>query len=226
LLNIDLCSRKDAQLKLLCVGAHSDDIEIGCGGTVLAFLEKYSDVEVQWVVFSGPGNRAEEARESAGLFLKQAARNNVIVHSFRDSFFPAQWQEIKNVFNGLKPFAPDIVLTHYRDDLHQDHRVISDLTWNAFRDHVVLEYEIPKWDGDLGRPNFYTPLDARLCERKVDYLLSAFKSQREKHWFDRETFMSMLRIRGLEANSPGRYAEAFYARKLSLDSFAPCPNRA
>lgn len=223
MLNFDLCRRKDAPLKLLCLGAHSDDIEIGCGGTVLALLEKYPAVEVKWVVFSGEGVRAREARDSAELFLERAVQKTVVVNEFRDSFFPAQWEAIKESFEGLKSFSPDLVFTHFRDDLHQDHRVISDLTWNAFRDHLVLEYEIPKWDGDFGNPNAYVPLERRLCELKINNLLKAFKSQAGKHWFDNETFLSLMRLRGVEANAPGRYAEAFYARKFSLDSMAVCP---
>lgn len=223
MLNFDLCKRKDAPLKLLCLGAHSDDIEIGCGGSVLALLEKYPQVEVQWVVFSGQGPRSREARESAELFLTRAAKKDVQVHDYPDTYFPAHWEAIKQAFNGLKRFTPDLVFTHHRDDFHQDHRVISELTWNAFRDQIVLEYEIPKWDGDLGRPNFYVPLDRRLCELKIENLLKAFKSQAGRHWFDSETFLSLLRLRGVEASAPGRYAEAFYARKLAFDSVAICP---
>lgn len=223
MLNLDLCSRKDRPLKLLCLGAHSDDIEIGCGGTVLALQERYPHIEVLWVVFSGRGPRAQEAHHGAELFLARVAHKQIAVQSFRDTFFPAQWEEIKNAFAELKPFAPDLVLTHYRDDLHQDHRIISELTWNAFRDHMILEYEIPKWDGDLGRPNLYVPIERRLCHQKIENLLSVFKSQASKHWFDHETFMSLLRLRGLESNATERYAEAFYARKLSLDSLAICP---
>jgi len=223
LLSLDLCRRKDAPFKLLCLGAHSDDIEIGCGGTVLALLDKYPRVDVRWVVFSGHGVRGQEARDSAELFLARAESKYVEVHTFRDTYFPSQWEAIKQLFDDLKSFAPDLVLTHYRNDLHQDHRVISDLTWNAFRNQLVLEYEIPKWDGDLGQPNFFVPLGLDVCELKVSNLQSAFKSQSEKHWFDHETFFSLLRLRGIEANAPGRYAEAFYARKLSLDSMAVCP---
>jgi LmbE family N-acetylglucosaminyl deacetylase len=223
LLNLDLCSSRNAALKLLCLGAHSDDIEIGCGGTVLALQEKYPKLHVQWVVFSGIGPRGEEARHSAGLFLARAAEKNIDILEFRDTFFPAQWDKIKLAFAELKPFAPDLVFTHYHDDLHQDHRIISELTWNAFRDHFILEYEVPKWDGDMGRPNFYVPIEQRLCHQKIENLLSAFKSQASKHWFDQETFLSLLRLRGVESNAPERYAEAFHARKMSLDSFAKCP---
>lgn len=222
MLNLDFCRRKDAPFKLLCLGSHSDDIEIGCGGTVLALVQKYP-VEAQWVVFSGEGVRAQEARHSADLFLEQAVKKTVTLHSFQDSYFPAHWEAVKQSVNALKAFEPDLVLTHYRQDLHQDHRILSELTWNAFRDHMVLEYEIPKWDGDLGTPNFYVPLDRAVCELKLNHLLAAFKSQAGKQWFDRETFFSLLRLRGVEANAPGRYAEAFYARKLSLDSTRVCP---
>lgn len=199
--------------RILCLGAHPDDIEIGCGGTVLTWLRDYPDSAVRWVVFSAAGARKAEARRGADLFLGNAATPEVMVKSYTDGFFPGHWSDIKQFFEReLKPFDPDLILTHYRDDRHQDHRVISDLTWNTFRDHLVLEYEIPKYDGDLGRPNFYVPLEQAQCREKVAYLLKAFPSQQERPWFEEETFWASLRLRGLEAAST--HAEAFYAHKL------------
>jgi LmbE family N-acetylglucosaminyl deacetylase len=205
-------------LKLVCLGAHADDIEIGCGGLILTLLERHQNVEVDWIVFSSTSKRSREARQSAELFLQGARRRRVVLKRFRDSFFPHEGDRIKKVFETLKKqLNPDIVLTHYREDRHQDHRVLSDLAWNTFRDHLVLEYEIPKFDGDLGVPNCFVPLDPATCARKVAYLMAAFSSQRDKHWFSDETFMSLMRLRGMECRAPGGYAEAFYARKVPLN---------
>lgn len=201
-------------LRVLCLGAHSDDIEIGCGGTILRLLASRSDVAVRWVVFSGSAERAEEARRSAELFLRGAAQSAVDVHSFRDGFFPYEGARIKEVFESLKDGpGPDVIFTHRGRDRHQDHRLISELTWNTFRDHLVLEYEIPKYDGDLGRPNAYIALSAAQVERKVALLLEHFPSQHARRWFDAETFRSLLRLRGMECNAPERYAEAFHSPK-------------
>jgi LmbE family N-acetylglucosaminyl deacetylase len=203
--------------RLLCIGAHSDDIEIGCGGLILSWIRRIPDVHVDWIVFSANGKRATEARQSARLFLKDARRPGIRLHRFRDGFFPYQGAQIKRAFERLKSGpAPDLVLTHYRDDRHQDHRVLSDLTWNTFRDHLILEYEIPKFDGDLGSPNMFVPLDADTCQLKTDYLERSFASQRDKHWFTAETFMGLMRLRGMECRAPGGYAEAFYSRKAVL----------
>jgi LmbE family N-acetylglucosaminyl deacetylase len=205
-----------SSLKLLCLGAHADDIEIGCGGLLLDLIRR-CPVDVDWVVFSGTGERSREARRSAALFLRGARRKRVRLEHFRDGFFPYQGARIKAVFEALKrQVDPDIVLTHYRDDRHQDHRVLSDLTWNTFRDHLVLEYEIPKFDGDLGMPNCYLPLDRDTCARKIEFLLSAFGSQRDKHWFADETFRGLMRLRGMECRARDGYAEAFYSRKVAL----------
>jgi LmbE family N-acetylglucosaminyl deacetylase len=205
-----------APLRVLCLGAHSDDIEIGCGGLILSLAGSRRDVEVDWVVFSAAGQRESEAQKGASLFLDGVTRSRVHIHQFRDGFFPYT-PDIKEVFETLKRETnPDLVLTHYRDDRHQDHRVLSDLAWNTFRNHCVLEYEIPKFDGDLGRPNCYLPLDEETCRRKSAHLDTAFGTQRDKHWFSSETFMGLMRLRGMECRAPGGYAEAFYARKLSL----------
>jgi LmbE family N-acetylglucosaminyl deacetylase len=203
--------------RILCVGAHSDDIEIGAGGTLLELAEQNSDLEIYWVVFSAPGTRAEEARSSADDFLAGVTRKQIKIGSFRESYFPSEWPAIKDWFEKLRSeIEPDIVFAHYRDDRHQDHRVLSDLAWNTFRNHLILEYEILKYDGDLGRPNVFVPLSEQLCARKIELLLKHFKTQSTKHWFTRDTFEAMHRIRGVESASATGRAEAFYCRKLLL----------
>lgn len=204
-------------LRVLCLGAHSDDIEIGCGGTILRLAQAYPNLAVDWMVFASDPTRKAEALASAHLFLHGTQTRNVRVMGFRDGFFPYIGSEIKEEFERLKLLeGPDIILTHHREDRHQDHRVISDLTWNTFRNHLILEYEIPKYDGDLGNPNLFVHLEAAIVQRKMDYLLTSFQSQAGKHWFTEDTFRSILRIRGIEANAPSRFAEGFYSRKLSL----------
>lgn len=203
--------------KILCLGAHSDDIEIGCGGTILRLASEPHPPEVYWVVFCASGTRKDEALRASELFLSGVPKKTVVVREFRDGFLPYLGGEVKEFFEEIKStFSPDLIFTHYRDDLHQDHRLISELTWNTFRHHLILEYEIPKYDGDLGTPNFFVHLEERLCRRKVEHVTSAFVSQREKHWFAEETFLGLARLRGMESSSPGRYAEAFYCRKLAL----------
>ena len=215
--NLDVLGSQRSGLKVLCLGAHSDDIEIGCGGLILSLLARHKVVDIDWVVFSAPPGRDKEARRSAKMFLKGARQQQVLLKRFRDGFFPFDGAKVKTVFEQLKSSKPDLVLTHYRDDRHQDHRVLSDLAWNTFRDHWILEYEIPKYDGDLGTPNCFVPLDPSICQRKVDYLNAAFGSQRDKHWFSAETFMGLMRLRGMECRSATGYAEAFYSRKLVLN---------
>jgi LmbE family N-acetylglucosaminyl deacetylase len=216
MLALNLPQNATAPLKMLCLGAHSDDIEIGCGGTILRLLSENPNTEVVWVVFSSNPEREREARNSAELFLAQAKRKEVIVKDFRDGFFPFDGPKIKEFFEGLKRVSPDLVLTHNRKDAHQDHRQIAELTWNTFRNHLVLEYEIPKYDGDMGQPNVFVPLESDACNRKVDYLMEAFGSQRAKSWFQRDTFFALMRLRGMECNSSSGYAEAFFGRKLVL----------
>ena len=214
---LNLQSRTSVPLRVLCLGAHSDDLEIGCGGLILDLLKRNKHVEVDWVVFSSSTVREREARRSAALFLRGAARQRVTVHGFRDGFFPYDGEEIKKTFEDLKAeVMPDLVLTHYRDDRHQDHRLLSELTWNTFRGHFILEYEIPKFDGDLGTPNCFVPLKRSTCVRKVKYLNAAFGTQRDKHWFSEDTFMGLMRLRGMECRATEGYAEAFYARKVVL----------
>jgi LmbE family N-acetylglucosaminyl deacetylase len=202
---------------LLALGAHSDDIEIGCGGTILTLLGRYPRLRVWWVVLGASGRRAAEAEASARDFLRGADRARVIVKGFRDGFLPYTGVEVKEFFEGLKrEVSPDLILTHQLHDRHQDHRLTCDLTWNTFRDHLILEYEIPKYDGDMGAPNMFAHLDKRTAERKVALLMKHFGTQRPKHWFDREMFLGLMRLRGMESGAPGRYAEAFYARKAVL----------
>lgn len=205
--------------RVLCLGAHSDDIEIGAGGTLLKLIEQASDLEICWVVFSAPGLRAEEARLSADDFLSGIKRKQVKIGSFRESYFPSEWPSIKEWFEKIKAtFVPDVVFTHYRDDRHQDHRVLSDLAWNTFRDHLIFEYEILKYDGDLGQPNLFVRLSEQLCDRKIELLMKHFKTQSTKHWFTADAFQAMHRVRGIECASPTGRAEAFYCRKIVLDS--------
>jgi LmbE family N-acetylglucosaminyl deacetylase len=202
--------------RILCLGAHSDDIEIGCGGSILRWLQEDPDLEFYWVVLSSNSTRKKEATDSAELFLKGARNKQIVVESFRDGFFPFQGTEIKEYFEGFKKrFSPDLVLTHYRDDRHQDHRLVSDLTWNTFRRELVLEYEIPKYDGDFGQPNFFVHLDEAVCAQKIKNILDIFKTQTEKHWLTEDTLRAILRLRGVESHAD-KYAEAFYCRKMIL----------
>jgi LmbE family N-acetylglucosaminyl deacetylase len=201
--------------RLVAIGCHADDIEIGCGGTVLALTGAFPGLEVTWVVLAASAEREREARASAEAFLAGAGSRRVEVHGFRDGFLPYIGGEVKDVFEELKRrVEPDLVLTHTRSDLHQDHRLACELTWNTFRDHVIFEYEIPKVDGDLGVPNVFMPLTAEVAERKVSLIEQHFPSQASKHWFDRETFMGLMRLRGMEAVAAERYAEAFMCRKV------------
>jgi len=217
MLKLELGTSAQPPRRILCLGAHCDDIEIGCGGTVLRLLESHNDCEVYWLVFTSTPERKREAEQAADLFLKRAKSKRVMIRDYRDGFLPYSGPAVKDEFESLKrEFSPDLILTHYRHDLHQDHRLICELTWNTFRDHLILEYEIPKYDGDFGSPNFFVELDERLVEAKLDLLFRAFKSQDGKHWFTRDLFSAVMRLRGMEANSPTCFAEGFYARKMSF----------
>jgi len=207
---------KGEPLRVLCLGAHSDDIEIGCGGTILRLRNQYPTVEFHWVVFSASGIRGEEARKAAELFVGAGHLRGPVFKSFRDGFLPFEGSRVKDCFEELKlQISPDLIFTHTHKDAHQDHRLISGLTWNTFRDHMILEYEIPKYDGDLGRPGVFVPLTAEHQE-KVTNIMGTFRSQHSKSWFQPETFLSLMRLRGMECNAPSGYAEAFYCRKLVL----------
>ena len=204
-------------LRVLCLGAHADDIEIGCGGTIRRWAAEGRLADVRWVVFSAEGARGDEARAGAASFLEGAASHAVQIESFRDGYFPSNLADIKDRFEALKgEIEPDVILTHRRDDAHQDHRAVNELAWNTFRDHVILEFEIPKYDGDLVTPNVYVELDEALIEEKARLLDEVFGSQRDRHWFSRETFVGLARVRGVECRSSGGYAEGFVGRKLVL----------
>jgi len=207
---------RGAVREVLCLGAHSDDIEIGCGGTILELLATNRGVRVTWVVFSGDARREAEARRAARRFLKDARSSEVFVLKHRDGFFPSQTTDIKEFFEELKRTTrPDVIFTHYRHDRHQDHRTISDLAWNTFRNHLVLEYEIPKYDGDLGIPNVFVPVSRRFARRKVNDICSMFETQQGQHWFTPDLFFGLMRVRGIECGA--EYAEAFHARKAVVE---------
>jgi LmbE family N-acetylglucosaminyl deacetylase len=204
-------------LRVLCLGCHSDDIEIGCGGTILRLAAQHPQCTFYWIVFSAHGVRAEEARLGARLFAGSALIGEPVLKTFPDAFMPAVASDVKNYFEDFrKAISPDLIFTHNRRDAHQDHRLIADLTWNTFRNQFILEYEIPKYDGDLGQPNVFVPLEEDLYRKKVRYILDTFKSQGSKAWFEEATFLSLMRLRGMECNAPSGHAEAFYGRKVVL----------
>ena len=200
--------------EVLFLGAHCDDVEIGCGGTLAALARTQPHVNLRIAVFSGDALRAAETRSAIGGLLPPGAKYELEILGFRDGFFPVEWTQIKEQFELLKSRCkPDVIFTHFSDDKHQDHRVLSELTWNTFRNHTIFEYEIPKYDGDLGRPQLYVPLSEEIVRHKTTTLLQSFPSQTNKRWFTEELFRSLLRLRGMECNSASGYAEAFYARK-------------
>jgi LmbE family N-acetylglucosaminyl deacetylase len=216
MLSLTLDRPRRHRLEVLCLGAHCDDIEIGCGATLMRLADE-RPIAVTWVILSSTSARAAETRRSAGLFLRRARARHVQLEAFRDGFLPAQWKEVKECFEGLKRLRrPDVIFTHERDDRHQDHRVVCELTWNTFRDHLILEYEIPKYDGGIGQPNLYVPVTTAVAERKSQYLLSAYRSQATNSWFTPETFRGLMRLRGIESNAEQGYAEAFHSRKALI----------
>jgi LmbE family N-acetylglucosaminyl deacetylase len=199
---------------ILCIGAHCDDIEIGCGGTLLQLCRQHPGLRVDWFIAVAPKQRAEESRQAAGRLLQDAGSYSLDLHDFPDGHLPYCASDVKNDLRALASgINPDIVLTHTKDDAHQDHRFLAELTWQTFRDHVVVEYEIPKYDGDLGRPNWFVPLAHEAVDRKVNCLLECFPTQRGKPWFDADTFRGLMRLRGMECRSPSGFAEAFHLRK-------------
>lgn len=214
MLNFQLEERSEG-LNLLLLGAHCDDIEIGCGATLLKLIQKQRINHVKWIVFASTPEREKEARSCAEYFLHDAPSKEIIIKDFRDGFLPQMKTEIKNFFEEIKSsFTPDVTFTHYQHDLHQDHRLLSELAWNTFRNHLILEYEIPKYDGDLANPAVFAEIDKSIAEKKVKGLIEHYGTQRKKHWFDEETFYSIMRIRGMQ--SACQYAEAFYARKIKF----------
>jgi LmbE family N-acetylglucosaminyl deacetylase len=215
LLRLVLQPERRGPLKLLCLGAHADDIEIGCGGTILRLVAEAPSLVVRWIVFSGAGPRGTEARNCAAAFLEGVSDKRIEVLEFRDGYFPFQGADIKDCFEAIKrDFDPSLVLTHRQGDAHQDHRLLAELTHNTFRDHLVLEYEIPKYDGDLDNPSFFVPLTEAQFRRKIEAIGRNFPSQRERSWFSDETFLAMARLRGIGCNAPEGLAEGFYAKKI------------
>jgi LmbE family N-acetylglucosaminyl deacetylase len=204
----------DRAPRILLLGAHCDDIEIGCGGMLQVLAERFPHSELRWSVFNSDTERAEETRRAAAMLLPGTIRVHFDIQTFRNSYFPYIGDQVKDHMEVLKrEFSPDLILTHFENDRHQDHRVISELTRNAYRDHLILEYEVVKYDGDLASPSVFVPLTRQHVERKIDVLMTAFPSQRERHWFTPDAFRSLLRLRGIEANAPDGYAEAFHCRK-------------
>jgi LmbE family N-acetylglucosaminyl deacetylase len=217
MLSLRLPFEKTSSPNILCLGAHADDIEIGCGGTILRLAKEYPKCIFNWIVFSAAGVRIAEAQRAASLFAGTNALKGPVLKNFKDGFMPFNGAQVKAVFEDVKAsISPDLIFTHHRRDAHQDHRLLAELTWNTFRDHLILEYEIPKYDGDMGQPTFFVPLDSELCEAKIAYLMEAFQSQQAKRWFCRETFSSLMRLRGMECNAPSGYAEAFYCHKVAI----------
>jgi LmbE family N-acetylglucosaminyl deacetylase len=209
-------------LRVLCIGAHCDDIEIGCGGTLLALQTAGVIDRIGWVVLSGREARRGETEHAMRLLVAEDARDRLVFGDFTDGSMPSEYKAIKAFFESLKEIpAPDLILTHHRDDRHQDHRIVNQMTWNTFRDHLILEYEIPKWDGELGQPNLYVPIAHELGERKISILLQAYASQAGRDWFTRDTFEAMLRLRGIECRAESGWAEAFHTRKLRLSARLP-----
>lgn len=217
MIKLNLDARNEGPLNVLCLGAHSDDIEIGCGGTILRLIQEYPQVVFHWVVFTARGARRLEAEHAAKLFAGSQRLTSLVLKEFQDGFLPYVGAEVKATFEELKEtVSPDLIFTHQAHDAHQDHRLLCELTWNTFRNHFILEYEIPKYDGDLGRPSVFFPIDEERCQMKTRNLMEAFGSQRSKHWFQESTFRGLMRLRGMECNSPSGYAEAFYCRKAVL----------
>jgi LmbE family N-acetylglucosaminyl deacetylase len=203
-------------LKVLCLGAHCDDIEIGCAGTLMTLQERHPATSFEWVVFTSENERANESRKAADA-IHRGATFKIDVLGFRTSYLPFQGAEVKDAFEAIKMrVQPDLIFTHFLGDRHQDHRIVAELTWNTFRDHLVLEYEIPKYEGDLGHPNLFVPLSESVAARKLDMLMDCFPSQRTRSWFDRDLFHAHMRLRGIECNAPSGQAEAFHARKFCL----------
>lgn len=215
MLNLSFTKANNSLNKILCLGAHSDDLEIGCGGSMLRILNEYENVEVLWIVFSAHRQRASEAENSANQFLVGAKKKEIRIQKFRDGFFPYDGKLIKEYFEALKnEYDPDLIFTPFREDLHQDHRLVSELTWNTFRNHFILEYEIIKYDGDLGRPNFFIKLSEEICSKKIDIITNTFISQADRNWFTSDAFSAIMRLRGIEIRAGENFAEAFYGRKV------------
>jgi LmbE family N-acetylglucosaminyl deacetylase len=212
----NLLATLSAPRTILCIGAHCDDIEIGCGGSLMRLADEHPGAQFVWAVFAGEPGREVETRAAAAALFPPGRAPTLEFHAFRGSYFPAQYGDIKDAVEGLKRFAPDLVFTHHLDDRHQDHAILAELTWNTFRAHQVFEYEIAKYEGDLGHPNCFFPLTESVLEKKIAVLMEHFPSQRSRSWFTPDTFRALARIRGVECNAPEKFAEAFHVRKFCL----------
>ncbi len=217
MISLLLNAASDRASRVLCLGAHCDDIEIGCGGTLWSMASARPRMQMKWCVFSGERTRSGEAERSAEAWFAQGAEGAISVDNFTDGYFPSQWADIKRRFEAIRAeFEPDVIFTHHHDDSHQDHRVLHELTWNTFRNHLIFEYEIPKYEGDLSRPGVYVPLDERAATAKIELLMKHFATQQNKYWFTEDTFRALMRLRGIECRAPSGFAEAFHCRKLLL----------
>jgi LmbE family N-acetylglucosaminyl deacetylase len=198
---------------VLCIGAHCDDIEIGCGATLRRIARDNPACRIVWAIFAGNETREHESRAAAQALLGEQ-RAQLQFMKFRESHFPSQFDAVKAAMESLKGLQPSVVFTHYLHDRHQDHKLLAELTWNTFRNHLVLEYEIPKFEGDLGAPNVFFEASHEDTEHKINMLMSCFASQLSRSWFTPDTFRALLRIRGIECVAGSGYAEAFHGRKL------------
>ena len=216
---LNLPSPRGRRLELLCIGAHCDDIEIGCGGTLLALQQQHLDCRIHWLVLTSTPSRREETLAAATAFMRPSARGEVRICDFRDGFLPAHFTDVKAQFESFKRLVePDLVFTHYGMDRHQDHSLTSQVTWQTFRDHMVWEYEIPKYDGDLATPNMYVMLPEAIAAQKVDVIMRSFASQAGKPWFKADNLRAIMRLRGLESRAQSGFAEGFHCRKLVCSS--------
>jgi LmbE family N-acetylglucosaminyl deacetylase len=205
------------RLRILCIGAHCDDIEIGCGGLLLALRGRNRNLRVDHLVLSAPSGRRAESADAQRAFVAARDRGTLRFADFPDGLFPSHYSDIKSIAESIKAECPpDIIFCHERDDRHQDHRLVNEIVWNTFRNQLILEYEIPKWDGGLGQPNVYVPLTEAQAQRKARYLVENFRSQTGRHWFSQDTFLALSRLRGIECRAPGGHAEGFHLRKARL----------
>ena len=224
--SLDLTKSQKGRLDVLCIGAHCDDIEIGCGGTLLALQRRYPGCRVHWLILTSVPARRSEALAAAQALVKPACRGETLVCDFPDGMLPGHLVQVKERFEAFKALiagGPDLILTHHGLDRHQDHSLVSQVTWQTFREHMIWEYEIPKYDGDLLTPNLYVPVSATAAARKVRVIVKAFASQRGKSWFTADNLLAMLRLRGLECRSPSGFAEGFHCRKLVFDGLGAAP---
>jgi LmbE family N-acetylglucosaminyl deacetylase len=208
-------------LSVLAIGAHPDDIEIGAGGLLLTLAP--SRPEIRYVVLTGTPERHLEARNAARAFMPEADLT-IELSDLPEGRFPAVWHRVKEALEGIaRSFSPDVIIAPSPADAHQDHRTIAEIIPTVFRDQLYLAYEIPKWDGDLGRPSMYVPLTAETARRKVELLHKCYPSQRGRDWWDDEVFLGLARLRGMECRAP--YAEAFTCMKSVIAPVPQAPGR-